>query len=660
MMKNIYNTGAFQLEREDFKLNIFYKESSELNYIMPVEGTPFPNPIGGSLPIQEQPLLSFFNFDRLNYNNDPQIGGDGFFDFVPEITVVQQSGKIIFTKAEPFGEFLFESLRLDISEDYNGDQNNLNDYNLNQKKYVYHTLYNSTKTAAEQAAEKNKFLVKGKYKSSSGGGIPIGAYNVPRGSVTVTAGGRVLVEGVDYTVNYQLGTVQILDAGLQASNIPINVSVENNALFGQQTKRFSGINIEHQFSDDFIVSGTLLNLHERPLTQKANFGTEPINNTMVGFDGNFSKEIPLLTRLINKLPNIETDVPSNFSLRGEFAYLLPGAPKGNNFNGEATSYIDDFEGTQNVIDLLAPQSWSISSRPKDLGNIYSEGDEDDNGIQNGYDRALLNWYSIDPIFYSSQRPSEISNEDLSNLYSRRIFIDEIFPQVDLVQGQTTVINSLDLNYYPNLRGPYNMDPTVANGTIDNVNNSWAGITRQINTTDFEQSNVEYLEFWLMDPFLEDNDNNGGVLTFNLGNISEDIIKDGRKQYENGLPEDGDISLLPVTTWGTVVPQNQSLVYAFSSVGDSRTNQDVGIDGYDDSEEANIFTAFSNLSDPANDNYEYFLNKQGNIFERYMDYNGLDGNSPETISNTDRGSSTYPDVEDINRDNTMNTLSLIHI
>ena len=654
MMKNIYNTGAFQLEREDFKLNIFYKESSELNYITPVEGTPFPTTTG-SLAIDEQPLLSFFNFDRLNYNNDPQISGDGFFDFVPEITVVQQTGKIIFTKVEPFGEFLFESLRLDFSEDYNGDQNSLDDYNQNQKKYVYHTLYNSTKTAAEQAAEKNKFLVKGKYKSSSGGGIPIGAYNVPRGSVTVTAGGRVLVEGVDYTVNYQLGTVQILDAGLQASNIPINVSVENNALFGQQTKRFSGINVEHQFSDDFIVSGTLLNLHERPLTQKANFGTEPINNTMVGFDGNFSREIPLLTRLINKLPNIETDVPSNFSLRGEFAYLLPGAPKGNNFNGEATSYIDDFEGTQNVIDLLAPQSWSISSRPKDLGNIYFEGDEDNNGIQNGFHRALLNWYSIDPIFYSSQRPAEISNEDLSNLYSRRIFIDEIFPQIDLVQGQTTVINSLDLNYYPNLRGPYNMDPSVSDGIIDDVNDSWAGITRLINTTDFEQSNVEYLEFWLMDPFLEDDENTGGKLTFNLGNISEDIIKDGRKQYENGLPEDGDISLLPITSWGTVVPQNQSLVYAFSSVGDARINQDVGIDGYDDSEEAAIFTAFSDLSDPANDNYNYFLNKSGSIFERYMDYNGLDGNSPETISNNDRGSSTYPDVEDINRDNTMNTI-----
>ena len=654
MMKNIYNTGAFQLERDGFKLNIFYKESSELNYIQPVEGTSFPLTPGNS-PIQEQPLLSLFNFDRLNYNNDPQVRGDGFFDFVPGITLIQQTGKIIFTKTEPFGEYLFESLRSDFSEDYDGDQNSLNDYNLNQKKYVYHTLYNSTKTAAEQVAEKNKFLVKGKYKSSSGGGIPIGAYNVPRGSVTVTAGGRVLVEGVDYTVNYQLGTVQILDTGLQASNIPINVSVENNALFGQQTKRFSGINIEHQFNDDFLISGTLLNLNERPITQKANFGTEPINNTIIGFDGNFSKEIPALTRLVNKLPNIETDIPSNFSMRGEFAYLLPGAPKGNNFNGEATSYIDDFEGTQNVIDLLSPLSWSISSRPKELGNIYPEGDEDDNGIQNGFDRALLNWYSIDPVFYSSQRPSEISNEDLSDLYSRRIFIDEIFPEIDLVQGQSTVINSLDLNYYPNLRGPYNMHPDVTDGIIDDVDNSWAGITRLINTTDFERSNVEYLEFWLMDPFLNSNQSNGGKLTFNLGNISEDIIKDGRKQYENGLPEDGDVSFLPTTIWGTVVPQNQSLVYAFSSGGQSRINQDVGIDGFDDNEEAIRFSEFSNLSDPANDNYNYFLNKSGNIFERYKEYNGLEGNSPESISDTDRGSSTFPDVEDINRDNTMNTI-----
>lgn len=655
MMKNIYSTGAFQLEREDFKLNIFYNESSALNYIRPVESTPFPDPQPGEQQLNEMPLLNLFNFDRLNFNNDPQLSGDGFFDFVPGITVIQENGNIVFTKAEPFGKYLFERLRLNSVENYEGDQNNQSDYNLNQQKYVYRSLYKSTKTIALQDSEKNKFQITGRYKSSSGGGIPIGAYNVPRGSVTVTAGGRVLVEGVDYTVNYQLGTVQILDPSLQSSNTPINVSVENNAVFGQQTKRFSGFNIGHQFSEKFIASTTLLNLNERPLTQKANYGTEPINNTIFGFDANFSSEMPILTRLVNKLPNIETEATSNLSVRGELAYLIPGTPKGNNFNGEATSYIDDFEGSQNVIDLVSPQSWYLSSRPRELGMVYNQGDEDNNGIQNGFDRALLNWYTIDPTFYSSQRPNEITDEDISNLYTRRIFIDEIFPQVDLVQGQTTVINSLDLNFYPNRRGPYNMDSEATNDDLDSPENSWGGITRLINTTDFEQSNVEYIEFWLMDPFLNDSQNNGGKLTFNLGNISEDVIKDGRKQYENGLPEDGDISLLPQTVWGTVVPQNQSLIYSFSSLGQERINQDIGLDGYDDQEEAIYFPSFADLEDPAMDNYKYFLNQSGNIFDRYKMYNGLDGNSPETISDTDRGSSSQPDVEDINRDNTMNTI-----
>jgi len=265
MMKNIYNTGSFQLEEDGFKLNIFYNESSPLNYISPVEGTPFPINNNNDLNIGETPLLNLFNFDRLNSNNDPQFSGDGFFDFVPGMTVLQNNGKIIFTKVEPFGEFLFEKLRLNPNENYNGNQDITDDYNLNQKKYVYNSLYSSSKTIALQSSEKNKFQVTGKYKSSSGSGIPIGAYNVPRGSVNVTAGGRVLTEGVDYTVNYQLGTVQILDPALQSSGTPINVSVENNATFGQQTKRFTGFNVEHQFNENFLLGGTFLNLNERPI-----------------------------------------------------------------------------------------------------------------------------------------------------------------------------------------------------------------------------------------------------------------------------------------------------------------------------------------------------------------------------------------------------------
>ena len=651
MMKNIYNTGAFQLSQDDFKLNIFYTETSPLNFITPVDATPFPTPGPTEDALEETPLLRVFNLDKLNFNNDPQTNGDGFFDFVPGITVIRQNGKIIFTNVEPFGNYLFERLRLNISENYDGDESITADYNANQKKYVYRTLYKETKTAALEDGEKNKFQIKGRYKSAGGSGIPIGAFNVPRGSVKVTAGGRVLIEGVDYTVNYQLGTVQILDPALQASNTPIQVSVENNAVFGQQTKRFTGINVEHQFNENFVLGATFLNLNERPITQKANLGTEPINNTIFGINGNFSTEVPFLTRLANKLPNIDTDAPSNLSLRGEFAYLLPGSPKASDFAGEATSYVDDFEGTQNAIDLLSPQAWFISSRPIGLG---VDANEDNNGIENGYDRALLNWYTVDPIFYSSQRPGGLTDDDISDLYTRRVFIDEIFPQIDLVQGQTTIINTLDLTYYPTERGPYNFRANSQNGV--DPQDAWAGITRQLTSTDFEQANVEYIDFWLQDPFLDNPANPGGKLTVNLGNISEDILKDGRKQYENGLPEDGDISLLPqIPSWNTVVPQNQSLIYAFSSLGQERTNQDVGFDGYDDVEETTIFGAAFG-EDPSNDNFTYFLNTDGNIFERYKRYNGLEGNSPDTFTNTNRGFTTLPDVEDINRDNTMNTIN----
>ncbi len=664
MMKNIYDTGAFQLSEEDFKLNIFYTEASPLNYIKPVEGTTFPA-FDNNTPfdttddgeIIDTPLIRLFHLDRLNFNNDPQQNGDGFFDFVPGLTVLTQNGKIVFSKVEPFGRYLFDVLDDDGISGNNKNDYEFNNFNANQEKYVYDALYKTTKTAALEQNDKNKFQLKGRYKSSSGDGIPIGAFNVPRGSVVVTAGGRVLVEGIDYTVNYQLGRVQILDEALKASNTPINVSVENNAVFGQQTRRFTGLNVEHQFNENFVLGATFINLNERPITQKANFNTESINNSIFGINGNYSTEVPFLTRLVNKLPNIDTDVPSNLSVRGEFAYLSPGAPKGTDFEGEATAYVDDFEGTQGAIDLLSPQAWFLSSRPREL-NIAPN--EDENGLQNGFNRAMLNWYTIDPIFYSNQRPGGISDEDISSLYTRRVFIDEIFPQVDIVQGQSTVINTLDLAYYPTERGPYNFqttDITLPEGTLTNPNNSWAGISRQITSTDFEQANVEYIDFWVQDPFLDNPSNPGGKLTINLGNISEDVLKDGKKQYENGLPENGDITtLLPPTTYGTVVPRNQSLIYAFSTTGAERTNQDVGYDGFNDEEEALYFPNGSNFGpDPANDNYTYFLNTEGNIFDRYKKYNGLEGNSPEVFTETNRGSTTQPDVEDINRDNTMNTI-----
>ncbi len=638
MMKNIYATGAFQLDQEDFKMNILYNDPTPRNYITPVD------PDNGwpttPKPLEERILLDVFNFDRLNIYNDVQPGGDGFFDYVPGITVNPQNGLIIFTKVEPFGEYLFEVLGggvYDVPEDQG--------YNPNQQKYVFRNLYTQTKAASLEDAEKNRFRLKGRYKSQSGGGIPIGAFNVPQGSVRVTAGGRQLQEGIDYTVNYQAGTVQILDPSLQASNVPINISVENNAVFGQQTRRFSGFNIEHQFNEKFVLGGTLLNLNERPLTQKANFGVEPVNNTVFNLYGNFSTEVPFLTRLANKLPNVDTDVPSNVSVRGEVAFLQPNSPRNADFQGETTTYLDDFEGAQALIDIRSALGWTLASTPVEF---LDEGEQD---LETGFERAKLAWYTIDPIFFTNQRPAGITDNDISTNATRRIFVDEVFPQTDIAQGQTTVQNTLDIAYYPTQKGPYNANPNFEG---ESPQEKWGGLMRSLSSTNFEQANVEFIQFWVLDPYVDGDATGPGELVINLGNITEDILSDGRKQYENGLPGVGSNELVTQTVWGQV-PATQALVYAFDAAEANRTLQDIGFDGLDDSQEAG-FGYNGPADDPALDNYIYYLNREGGILERYLDFNNTQGNSPVAVTETDRGNTTLPDVEDVDRDLTMNTVN----
>ncbi len=660
MMKNIYQIpGAFQLEQDDFRFNILYTDPSPVNYINPVPGTPFPTSPPAD-PVAETPLLKVFDVDKLNSNNDPQAGGDGFFDFIPGLTVDTQNGRIIFTTVEPFGRTLFEKLRLTPGEDYNGTI-----YNANQSKYVFRNLYKSTQAGALQDSEKNKFQLKGRFKSTGGDGISIGAYNVPRGSVVVTAGGRILVEGVDYSVNYQLGRVQILDSSLQASNTPIEVSVENNSVFGQQTRRFMGVNVEHKFSEKFLVGATFLKMTERPFTQKSNYGQESVNNTIFGFNTNYATEVPFLTRLVNKLPNIDTDVPSNLSVRAEVAFLKPDTPKADQFNGESTIYVDDFEGSQSTIDMRSPFSWSLASVPvwdAESAPFYNDFGASASDLSYGFKRAKLSWYSIDPMFYA-QTPSGLSPQDISFNATRRIYSEELYPITEIVVGQSQVINTFDLSYYPSERGPYNFNPLAAatNGfTQAEARDNFGGVMRAINSTNFEQANVEYIQFWMLDPY-EDSANpnvtpgsNEGKILFNLGSISEDVLKDGRKMYENGLGTD-QILVQPPPIWGNV-PASQSLIYAFDTDTGNRARQDVGLDGLNDAEEATRFPAFASMPDPSEDNYTYFLNAEGSVIERYRQYNGTQGNSPVEVADTNRGSTTVPDVEDINRDNTMNTIN----
>lgn len=661
MMKNVYPLGVFPLSQDGFRFEILYRDDKT--------GIPSNTLQNAVTPgIANKTLLNVLNLDKLDQSSYAVPNGDGFFDYVENVTVNSNRGFIIFPETEPFGKDLSNSLTSP------SDKND----------YVFNELYINTKAQAKNNYQnKDKFLLKGYAKSENSGGIPLNAFNVPRGSVKVTAAGRQLVEGVDFVVDYQFGRVQIIDPGLQSSGVPINVSTENNSVFNQQRKTFMGLEVEHRFSDEFILGGTILNVNEKPITQKVNFGSDPINNTMFGLNVDYSTEMPIFTKWANKLPFVDTDVPSNLSVRADLAYLLPGTPSGLDINGQATTYVDDFEASQIPIDLLSPLNWFTASTPL-TQNLNGTA----NDLSYNDKRAKLAWYSIDQLFYGNgPKPGNIDNIELSRTEVRQIGYSELFPNTELDLTQNILVRTLDLAYFPSERGTYNFDTgaTVnADGTFSNPQDRWGGIMRPLTTNNFDQANVEYIQFWVKDPYQDYsitnaeglptgiNPNNPanqvGELYFNLGNISEDILKDNRKMYENGMPADGSTSNIIPSTWGNV-PTNQSILYAFDVDDAARKNQDIGLDGLKNEDELSFYQSkvFDinklNPNDIASDNFQFFRstnfdNTNASIITRYKNFNNTEGNSPTANQSTESyptSSTSYPDVEDINKDQTMNTV-----
>ncbi|MDE6805165.1 MAG: cell surface protein SprA, partial [Muribaculaceae bacterium] len=337
MMKNVYSLGAYQVEKKNFKLNIKYLSDTtgiELPYL----------PVGD---ISNQTLLQVMNLDRIDSNQESN--PDGFFDYIEGYTVQPSNGKVIFPVAEPFGSNI---------------ERKIGNPQL-AAPYVYQELYDSTLVVARQFADKNKYSLVGEYTSSKGSQIRLNAMNVPRGSVVVTAGGVVLTENSDYTVDYSMGIVTITNQSIIDSGTNVSVTLENQSMFSMQRKTLLGFDAQYQYNKYLNFGGTLLHFSEKSLTEKVNIGDEVINNTMWGLNLTYNRDFMWLTNLLNKVPTINATAPSALRLDAEFAQLVPrNQPSGS---AQGSSYIDDFETTQTGVDLRSPYSWFLASSPYDDG-----------------------------------------------------------------------------------------------------------------------------------------------------------------------------------------------------------------------------------------------------------------------------------------------------
>ena len=653
MMKNVYYLSS-QVEKEKFRLDVKFQSDTAGVYL-----SYLPEP-----QTKDQPIIRALGADRLDNNNKPH--PNGYFDFVEGYTV--SNGRVFFPQAEPFGKGIYSFL---VSRGVPADK---------AEKYAFTELYDSTKTVAKQIAEKDKYMLSGQFKGTAANIISLGAYNVPQGSVVVTAGGVKLTENSDYSVDYSAGEVTILNQSIIDAGTSVNVSLESNSDYGQQRKTMFGMNWEYDFSKNFQMSGTIQHLSEQALTTKVNMGSEPLNNTLWGVNMNWKKESQWVTNMLDKIPFLHLTQPSNISFSGEFAQLLAGQSHGTQDNA---SYIDDFEDTKNTIDVSTPTSWIISSVP----TMFPES-KDKASLASGYNRARLAWYTIDPLFTrrsSSLTPSHIKSDlnQLSNHYVREVPVRELFPKrnQNSYSGATSMLSVLNLAFYPSERGPYNFSTDLAyDGTLNNPENHWGGMMRKLDTNDFEAANIEYVEFWMLDPFIYSRrDGNasdfGGDFYLNLGEVSEDILRDGKKFYESGMPVDGSNSFVK-TQWGKI-PTQATVTYSFASAKGARALQDVGFNGLNDQEEQTFETyqtflktiegkiskaAYDSIwADPAGDIYHYFRGSdldrmEAPILLRYKYINNPQGNSPDNDSRTEGYDTSYkttPDVEDINQDYTLN-------
>lgn len=647
MMKNVYSLDLSSVSKTGFTMNVLYQQSGGgLNKYLP-ESAPA---------VSGKALLSILNLDRLNSNNDAH--PDGVFDFIDSFTILSKQGKIIFPQLQPFGRDL-DTLA------FSGQSQSM------KNKYVFYALYDSIKTIAQVNTNLDRFYMQGQAKGSKTSSVSLGAYNLSQGSVKVTASGQTLTEGVDYIVDYSLGTVTVINQSIINSGVAVNVSYENSTT-GVQQKGFLGVRLDYAVNKKLSFGATMERLNEKPYFSKISYGEDPIRNTMLGMDFSYQSNWPGLTRALNKLPFFTTKALSSVSAYGEFAYFKPGQASGT----DGSVYIDDFEGTISDIDLRFPwTSWALASTP----SRFSEAAYSDN-LDYGKNRAKIAWYNIESTLQdksSSSNPLRSNLTELSDPRVRIVYTNELFPKTTITTTNTQT-TTFDIAYYPTDIGPYNYENSAtqvdANGKLKSPKTRWGGLMRAIDQTDFETNNIDAVEFWVQDPFIKNATSTGGKLYMDLGSVSEDILKDGKHFFENGMSTASTVAATDTSKWGKVPLDPVQVTNAFSSDAADRPLQDIGLDGLNDDSERVVFSNYlkninsafgSNSSfyqraivDPSNDDYTWYRDSKFDvagigILGRYKNYNNPQGNSSVTTGSSITAATTYPDNEDINHDNTMN-------
>ena len=623
MMKNGYslNTSNRNLTAEQLKVELLLKDPS----------AGIEKSFAESGQKAGKSWLEIFGWDRTDatgYRAEP----DGQFDLLEGVTYSDSSHTLFL----PF-RYPFQSVPEKISDNTSTIP-------------IFSKLYSALPREAKRFAAQDRFVIRSQVSGASTQMISLESRELLPGSVKVQRGGQSLTEGVDYTINYSTGYLTLTSE----SNERIEIIIQEQERSKRKEKSLLGAELNWNPLKGLNIGTTWLSYWENNRRGKVRWGEESLKNMMWDLHAQYSGSSMKPTRWLNDWSGLQLNEPSALSLMLSYAQLHSAY---NLPEGEERIILEDFEKGNQWIDLTYAKIWQLGSLPSPE------------------QRAQMAWFNIDPLLVAdgaANQPDHLRADSQQRQHPlvRQVRTQELFPGRDFNPMLPSILTLLNLSYYPQERGAYNVAASqiTPSGTTKNSSSLWGSMMAPLPIHDLESSQYSYIEAWILDPFSVGLASEG-TLYIDVGKLKEDILPDGAISFE--VAEEKKNS-----AWGKVAilpPQR----YGFDHTGMTPIEQqDTGLDGLLSSEESTHpkyqsylqeiekitnfepwrEAPFGNpLDDPAGDDYHFYLGEewdkaQASILERYKYINGTEGNSLNQIIQGVPSSYTWQsDTEDLNRD-----------
>ena len=412
----------------------------------------------------------------------------------------------------------------------------------------------------------HEFMIK--YKHSSGSSTISLGFMIVEGSETVSLNGNTLTRGIDYTIDYFSGSLNLINAEALLPGANISVTYEENELISFDQKLLFGTHLKYAINEKNFISGGLFYYNQTIMDDNVEVGYEPMRNFIWNINGKFEKDFDQITEFTDKLPFVDATAASSINLEGEFAEVYP------NPNPLGKAFLDDFEASKRSISLsLTSRNWKIAAPPISYNGILKDLNS----------RGSMTWYN--PYIEEQTRdiwPDIETSSQAGNTYTKTLWLRPFF------NPENNSFDSYDF---------------------------WNGITTSLYSSDYDLSRKKYLEVWVnAENFESDEDI---LLHIDIGHISEDINNDNLLNtedidvYGNGW---GDNNLSDEEDTGIDLCPD---LYE-DGLGGCNCNYKEGECTIDDENQ-------NDVADPNGDNWCY-NNQACSDIEYYKQYNGTEGNA----------------------------------